>query len=205
VPKAVTNEPMHHILVLSNDLREGVDNFVSTKSLERKKYQRITAAGIPKIKEGDVLYISAHGYHSKDEKSALNEIQTSRLGDMKPDEFHEFLIKSKLPNVLMKLKIFACFSAGLTLADGDTINVNQSFAGQVASLLHKTHDKITVYGYLDELKLGAVVNGHKSGGTRLNDPAKAGFRAKDRRYEFALDGTIVGPTGPMKLKEQRWQ
>jgi hypothetical protein len=193
---------MHHILVLNNDLRSGVQSYIDTKG--PKRYQKIAASGLSKIKEGDILYVSAHGYHSKDEKSALNEIQTNKE-DMKPDRFCEYLIQNKLPNVGMKLKIFACFSAGLTQSDSDTLNINKSFAGQVASLLHKTHNQITVYGYLEELKFGPVLDGHKSGGTRLNDPKRALFRAKDKRYEFALDGSIIGPEGAkLKLKEQRW-
>lgn len=198
MPIAGKHDPMHYVLVLSNDLRQGADLYIS---VQKKRYTRITKTGLKNVKEGDILYVLAHGYHSIDGKSALNEISTIK-GDMNPDVFCTFLKDNGLENVRIKLKIFSCFSAGLTHTDEDNIKLNESFAGQVASLLRGTHNRIIVYGYLDQTKFGGVNNGHKSAGTRLGD--NTSFRAKDRRYEFALDGAINGPGGLPQLLEQRW-
>jgi hypothetical protein len=210
MPRAQNNEPMNYILVLNIDLKSGAKSYKDMSV--PKRYEFITPPNLKKIKECDILYVSTHGVHSQDGKYAENEIVTDEIGNlkgiggfMKADAFCEFLTDAGLPDVTIKLKIFACFSADLTQSDNDTLDINNSFAGQVASLLNKTRPRITVYGYLDELKFAPVIGEHKSGGTRLNDPQKKLFRAKDKRYEFALDGSIIGPDGSkLKLKEQRW-
>lgn len=202
MPKVDKNAPTHHVLVLSSDLKAGAEGYILTKP--GKKYQIITAAGLKKIKDDDILYVSAHGYHSKDGRSALNEIKTTKQ-DMTPNEFYDYLLANKLPNVTMKMKIFACFSAGLTSSNKEIgkLKLDKSFAGQVSALLHETHNKITVYGYLEQLRFGPVFgDGHKSAGTRLDGTGEV--RAKDKRYKFTPEGDIIGPDG-MLLKAQRWQ
>jgi hypothetical protein len=180
----------HYVLVLANDLNEGVKIYIDTKnSLKKTEYmKKITLKGLKNLKDGDVLYVATHGiYNEGPPKSAANLVQNKK-DDLDPSQFYDLLVDNGLPAKTLSLKIFACFSAGLN-ADKNArpTNLDDTFAGKVSSLLRQTHPKITVYGYVNQTKFGFVTpDGHKGAGVPVGGSDSDMVRASQRRVAFLI-------------------
>lgn len=182
---------MHYVLIASSDLKEGGTIFIDQKS-RSKPYTTISDRGFAKLQDGDTLYLSTHGIWSESTGRSTGEIQKGSQ-DLDAAATYKWLCEKKLPNRAFKLKIFACFSAGRTTADGRLQeNLDETFAGKLSALMRVSHSKVTVYGYINEVMFSNQMDGHKTGGRQPNtDLAR---RASQARVQFNSDGTT----------EQRW-
>lgn len=178
---------MHYVLTIGSDLKDG-NGFFIEEMKQRKEYKSTNDRSLSKIGDGDTLYVSAHGVWDPDtgRSERLIEKFKDRLDAKKA---YDWLVKKNLPNARFKLKIFACFSAGAATPEGMLQeDLASTFAGKLSLMMRGSHSLVTVYGYLNELKLSTLgPDKHKLGGA-LPDNEGLARRAKDARVEFPAGG-----------------
>lgn len=189
---------MRYVLTLDDELIVGNKLYMDSKyDREGKKFTKIAKNQLDKIKDDHVLYISSHGVYSNvgGVFSATNQLSANGV-TLSPQDLFDLLKAGGLNNVSCKLKVFACFSAGLSSPTGERptdIQIDESFAGKLKGLLKGNgYEKVTVYGYMNETMFGNHEGGggHKRAGKHPAPLAEAMEKnAKDRRVEFKPDDT----------------